>query len=200
MKKSAVVLLVLALAMVFSSCASMSVKRVDESTITDLSGRWNDTDSQLVAEKLVDDMLNGGWLRKYLKASSREPRVIVGNIANKSDEHISVTTFVKDLERALTNSGDVRFVASKEEREEMREERADMQEYASDTTKKKFKQEKAADFMLKGVLTSIPDERGGTKAVYYQIDAELFDLESNEKVWVGQKKIKKLIERPGFKL
>ncbi len=200
MKKTVIVMVVLSLAFVFSSCATMSVKRVDESTITDLSGRWNDTDSQLVAEKLVDDMLNGGWLRRYLKSSGKEPRVIVGTIANKSDEHISVVTFVKDLERALTNSGDVRFVASKTEREEIREERADMQEYASDASRKKFKKETAADFMLKGVLTSIPDERGGTKAVYYQIDAELFDLETNEKVWVGQKKIKKLIERPGFKL
>jgi PBP1b-binding outer membrane lipoprotein LpoB len=91
-------------------------------------------------------------------------------------------------------------VASKDERDEMRDERTDQQDYASDDTKKSFKKEKAADMMMKGVLTSIPDEAGGTKAIYYQVDFELFNLETNEKEWVGQKKIKKVISRPGFGL
>jgi hypothetical protein len=198
MKKALIAAAVLALMAVVTGCGGMAVQRVSSDTITDLSGRWNDTDSQLVAEKIVDDMTNGKWLKSFYKEKGREPRVIVGTIKNKSDEHIEIDTFKKDIENALTNSGDVRFVASKEEREEMREERTDMQEYASDDTKKKFKGEKAADFMMKGVLTSIPDEKGGTKAVYYQVDFELFDTESNEKVWVGQKKIKKVISKPGF--
>ncbi len=195
MKKVLVVFFAVVIAFLASSCATSSVKRVSSDTITDLSGRWNDTDAQLVAEKIVSDMLNGGWLRKYLKSHGKEPRIIVGTLKNRTDEHISVMTFRKDIERVLTNSGDVRFVASKAEREEMREERADMQEYASESTRKRFKRESAADFMMKGVLTSIPDTRGGKKAVYYQFDAELFDTENNEKVWVGQKKIKKMIER-----
>ena len=198
MRKILTVLAVLSLAVLVASCAGTSVKRVTADTITDLSGRWNDTDSQLVAEKIVDDMLNGKWLRKYLKNKGREPKVIVGTVKNKTDEHISVSTFIKDIENAITNSGDVQFVASKEDRQEIREERTDMQEYASDATMKKFKKEIAADFMLKGELTSIPDRKGGKKAVYYQFDAELFDTETNIKVWVGQKKIKKIIDRPGL--
>ena len=198
MRKILTVLAVLSLAVLVASCAGTSVKRVTADTITDLSGRWNDTDSQLVAEKIVDDMLNGKWLRKYLKNKGREPKVIVGTVKNKTDEHISVSTFIKDIENAITNSGDVQFVASKEDRQEIREERTDMQEYASDATMKKFKKEIAADFMLKGELTSIPDRKGGKKAVYYQFDAELFDTETNIKVWVGQKKIKKNIDRPGL--
>ncbi|HPD18517.1 MAG: penicillin-binding protein activator LpoB [Candidatus Goldbacteria bacterium] len=197
MKKYWLLGFVIVFSFVLFGC-STTVQRIDTSTIKDLSGRWNDADAQLVAEQIVDDMLNGPWLKKYLKNQGREPRVIVGTIKNKTDEHIDVDVFRKDIEKELTNSGEVVFVASKEEREEMRDERTDMQEYSSDATKKKFKQELAADFMMKGVLTSIIDEKGGEKVVYYQCDMELFDLETNAKVWVGQKKIKKYISKPGL--
>ncbi len=197
MKKFYLLGFIVLLSFVLFGCSS-TVQRIDTSTIKDLSGRWNDADAQLVAEQIVDDMLNGGWLKKYIKKTGREPRVIVGTIKNKTDEHIEIDVFRKDIEKELTNSGEVVFVASKEEREEMRDERTDMQEYASDATKKKFKQELAADFMMKGVLTSVIDAKGGEKVVYYQCDMELFDLETNAKVWVGQKKIKKFISKPGL--
>jgi len=49
--------------------------------------------------------------------------------------------------------------------------------------------------MMKGYISTILDEAGGTKAVYYQVDLELVNLESNVKAWFGQKKIKKVVER-----
>ncbi len=197
MKKFYLFCFIVVFSFILFSCSS-TVQRIDTSTIKDLSGRWNDADAQLVAEQIVDDMLNGGWLKKYIKKTGREPRVIVGTIKNKTDEHIEIDVFRKDIEKELTNSGEVVFVASKEEREEIRDERTDMQEYSSEATKKKFKQELAADFMMKGVLTSVKDEKGGEKVIYYQCDMELFDLETNAKVWVGQKKIKKYISKPGL--
>jgi penicillin-binding protein activator len=36
--------------------------------------------------------------------------------------------------------------------------------------------------------------------VFYQVDASLIDLETNAKVWVGQHKIKKYVERARFGL
>ncbi|MFP4467139.1 MAG: penicillin-binding protein activator LpoB [Candidatus Goldiibacteriota bacterium] len=198
MKKAVVLMVVLIIAFSAVSCSTTSIKRVDSSTVVDLSGRWNATDSQLVAEQMIKEMLERPWLRKFLKRQGREPNIIVGTIQNKTDEHISVSTFRKDIERELTNSGDVRFVADSGERREIRDERTDMQEYSSDATRKRFKQEIAADFMLKGEITSITDQVKGKKAVYYQIDLELFDTETNIKSWVGQKKIMKVIERPGM--
>jgi penicillin-binding protein activator len=197
MKKIFAVLAVIAVSVLFASCAGMTVQRVATDTVTDLSGRWNDTDSQLVSEQMVKEMLERPWLRKFLKEKGSEPRVIVGTIINKTDEHIEIDTFRKDIENQLTNSGDVKFVASKDEREEIRSEREDMQEYASTKTAKKFKNETAADYMLKGVLTSIVDQISGKKAIFYEVDLELWNTETNEKEWVGQKKIKKIIDRPG---
>ena len=58
--------------------------------------------------------------------------------------------------------------------------------------------ELGADYMLQGEITAIEDEEGREKVVFYQVDATLTDLESNVKVWAGQHKIKKYIERPRF--
>ena len=67
--------------------------------------------------------------------------------------------------------------------------------FSREDTQKRPGQELGADFMMKGTIASIVDESSGTKAVYYQIDLDLIDLENNVKSWYGQKKIKKIIER-----
>ena len=48
---------------------------------------------------------------------------------------------------------------------------------------------------MKGNISTIVDESDGVKAVYFQVDLDLIDLENNVKSWYGQKKIKKVIER-----
>jgi penicillin-binding protein activator len=189
------ILMILLLA-IPSGCATTKVERVGVDTTTDLSGRWNDTDSRLVSEEMVKDALARPWLERFSKShNGKEPTVIVGTVTNRSSEHINVQTFTKDLERELTNDGRVQFVASKNEREEVREERQDQQSQSSQETAKGLGKEIGADYMLKGTINSILDEAGGTKAVYYQVDLQLFDLEKNLLVWSGQKKIKKIIEK-----
>lgn len=168
-------------------------------TTTDLSGKWNDTDSRLVAKKIVKTILSNNWLFNFIKEYNEKPVVIVGNITNKTSEHINTEIFCKDIERALINSGKVRFVAGSQQRKEVREERLDQQTHASMETAKKLANELGADFMLKGSLKSIEDSVEGEKVVYYQADLELINLESNEISWIGSKKIKKKIERSGYK-
>ena len=58
---------------------------------------------------------------------------------------------------------------------------------------KSFGLEQGADFMLQGTINSIVDQYKKDKAIYYQVDLELTNLETNEKVWIGDKKIKKLV-------
>lgn len=177
------------------SCAGPKVSRVGTETVTDLSGRWNDTDSRLVAEEMVKEALSRPWIDNYLKKHGKQPIVIVGTVLNRSHEHINVQTFTKDLEKELTNSGRVQFVAARGEREELREERVDQAQHAADETVKGPGKEIGADYMLKGTINTILDEAKGTKVIFYQVDLELIDIEKNIKVWFGQKKIKKIIER-----
>ncbi len=186
--------MLVALAVSLGGCAT-SVERVDVSKTIDLSGAWNDTDSQLVSDEMIKDVLAQVWLSEFTQAQKRQPAVIVGEVRNLSHEHINVNTFVSDLERAMINSNRVQFVASSTERQEIREERKDQDLNASEATRKAMGEEKGADFMLKGTINTIIDVSGKTQLRYYQVDLTLISLADNRKVWVGQKKIKKLVER-----
>jgi penicillin-binding protein activator len=182
--------------LVFAGCGhETKITRVDSGVVTDLSGRWNDTDSRMVAEAMIKESLHYPWLNTFSQSKQRQPVVVVGTILNRSHEHIDVQTFVSDLERELTNSQKVTFVAGKGEREEIRTERKEQAMYAREDTQKAPGKETGADYMMKGTIATILDEADGTKAVFYQIDLQMIDLESNAKVWYGQKKIKKVIEK-----
>ncbi len=184
----------------FSGCSSSKqVTRVDTDTTIDLSGRWNDTDSRMVADEMIDDCLNHPWINNHGMNTGGKPAVIVGGIRNKSMEHIPVATFITDIKRAFINTGKVRPVSSSGERSEIREERADQGEFASLETVKRMGQELGADYMLTGEINTIEDREGGDQVVFYQTDLTLTNIETNEEVWIGQKEIKKFIGRGKFK-
>ena len=89
------VLLVLVL-IGFSGCGGETrVTRVDSGVVTDLSGRWNDTDSRMVAESMVKEALEYPWLNNFSQSKRRQPVVVVGTVMNNSHEHINVQTFVR---------------------------------------------------------------------------------------------------------
>ncbi|HVH40512.1 MAG TPA: penicillin-binding protein activator LpoB [Gemmatimonadaceae bacterium] len=193
-KSQALMLVVAALAV--SACGIKRVSRVDPTSVTDLSGKWNDTDSRLVANELIGQSLGAPWVREWSAANGgAAPTIIVGEFRNRTLEHIAVGTFVRDLERAYITSGTVRVVASAEERQEVRGERADQQVNATADTRARVAREQGARFMLQGDVQAIEDSEGREKIVFYQVDATLIDLESNAKVWVGQHKMKKYIQR-----
>ena len=182
--------------LMLGGCGSETrVTRIDAGVVTDLSGRWNDTDSRMVAETMVKESLSYPWLNSFSQNKQRQPVVVVGTVLNRSHEHIDVQTFIIDLERELTNSQKVTFVAGKGERDEIRTERKEQAMYAREDTQKAPGKETGADYMMKGTIATILDEAEGTKAMFYQVDLQMIDLESNAKVWYGQKKIKKVIEK-----
>ena len=194
-------LLLVVLAIAAGCTSAPKVRRTAVEETVDLSGRWNDTDSRMVAEEMIKDCLNRPWLADFRSHKGRKPSVIVGTVVNRSDEHINTQVFVKDLERALINSGLVDFVASRDERGELREERADMQlGFTSAETAKAMGREIGADFMLKGTLNSIRDQITGQYVILYQVNLEIHDLETNRKAWIGQKKLKKVVSRSRWKI
>jgi hypothetical protein len=179
-----------------AACNNKRVSRIDPASVTDLSGRWNDADSRLVANALVTQALSARWLAQGAAArGGRAPAVIVGRFANRTMEHIPVGTFVRDVERAFVTSNAVTVVASADERAEVRGERADQQQNATTDTRVRLAREQGARFMLQGDVQAVEDAEGREQVVTYQVDAALVDLESNAKVWVGQHKIKKYVDR-----
>jgi uncharacterized protein (TIGR02722 family) len=183
-----------AAALLLSACGGTKVSRVSHDSVIDLSGRWNDTDSRLVAEEMLRDCLNASWYNTY-KAQTRTPTVIVGAVRNKSHEHIDAETFIKDMERTLINSGKVDFVANKAERDQIRDEKADQAGNASVESRQKAGEESGAELMLIGSINSIVDKEGGKSVVFYQVNLELVNIETNRKLWIGDKKIKKYVTK-----
>jgi len=188
-------------AMLLTGCSSTSVKRVDVDETIDLSGQWNDTDSRLVAEEMIGDVLSRPWVQDFrVRTGGQAPVVIVGTVRNRSDEHINTRTFVKNLERALINSGEVNFVAAPGEREEIRAERKDQAAHSSEKTAKEEGQEIGADFMLQGSINTITDRIEGKEVKFYQVNLELSHIETHRKVWIGEKKIKKVVKKSRYGL
>ncbi|MDR9416083.1 MAG: penicillin-binding protein activator LpoB [Gracilimonas sp.] len=185
-------------AFLFSACGPVQqVSRVASDTQTDLSGKWNDTDARLVAEEMISGAVSSAWLQNFTEENGEPPVVIVGRVRNETMEHIDTDVITKEMERAFINSGKVQVVASKTERRQIREEREDQQSFSSYESAKNLAQEVGADFMLIGNISSILDESASGKdaAIFYDVNLELIDVETNRKVWIDDKEIKKLIER-----
>jgi hypothetical protein len=189
---------VLMLSLSLGAC-STAVTRMDTAEVKDLSGAWNDTDSQMVAAEMMQDVLSRDWIAEFKGDKKRKPAVIVGEIRNLSHEHIAVSPFVQEIQRNLINSGKVKFVASATEREEIRGERTDQDINASEETRKAMGKEKGADFMLKGTINTIIDANGSDQLRYYQVNLTLISLVDNEIVWNGEKKIKKFVARSNLR-
>jgi len=98
------------------------------------------------------------------------------------------------MERDLINSGLVEFVASADERGDVRDEREDQDLNATEATRNEAGKEFGADYMLSGQINTIIDTEGNKQVRYYQVDLTLISMADNRKVWVGQKKIKKYVK------
>ncbi len=193
--KRSLQLIVFAMVILTLASCSRKVTRVSTDQQIDISGRWNDTDSRLASEALIQQVLGRDWIPNFEKEYNRKPVVIVGLITNKTSEHIDSDTYIKDIEKAIINDGRVRLVQAGAKREQLRQERADQQDFASKATIKKWGRELGADFMLQGDIASIIDSHKKEKVRFYQLNLELTNLETSEIVWMGDKKIKKYIKR-----
>lgn len=188
----------LAVFLLLAGCATQ-VERIDRDEERDISGRWNDTDSRLVSEEMIADLVSRGWIQRHQGRTGSNPTVIVGEVRNLSHEHINVNTFIRDIERELLNSGEVTFVAAGSERDAVRGEREDQRRHAREDTRSPAGREIGADYMLTGTINTIMDTEGRTEVAYYQVDLALTSLADNTRVWVGQKEIRKVIRRGLFR-
>jgi uncharacterized protein (TIGR02722 family) len=192
-----------AILLLLSSCASgPKVSRIDASTQTDLSGYWNDTDVRIVCESLINDCLNSPRVDQAIKAmGGKTPIVLVGSFRNESSEHIDTSIIASTMEVTIFNSGKMDFVAGGSTRNELRAERQDQQSNASEATAARLANETGANFMLFGSVKTIIDKAGNQTVRTYFVTAEMTNVETNARMWMGQNnEIKKVVVQPKNKL
>lgn len=181
----------LLLILLLVSCCKQ-VKRVDTDKVIDLSGRFNDTDSQQIAKSMISQIID------ECRDFNVQPSVVVlavGQIRNLSHEHINAETFINDIERVLINRQVCRIIANKSIREAMREEMSDLEEVNYDEKSQcKAAAKLGVNRMIFGSINSIIDKEKNKEVKFYQVDLKLINPVNNEICWIGSHKIKKYIK------
>lgn len=200
MKKALLMIGSIVFACLLTSCSStVRVSRLDPQEQVDLSGTWNDTDIQLVTESLIQSCLDTGWADEFYRTNRRNPVIVIGSIANNSSEHIDTSIIAKKVEIALLSSRKVETVADIGNRDQVRQERAEQQYYASVETAAKLAQETGADYLLQGSIKTNVDQVSGKVVRTYYVDLELIDITTNRKVWLDEDTVKKYIAKNKYK-
>ena len=178
---------------IIMGCAR-SVTRLDPGQSMDLSGRWNDSDSREISNTMIADLLGSEKFKEYAKQLGKKPAIIVGVVRNKTTEHIDSENYIKKMELAIFNSGVADLVEADAFRDKMREERVQQQDFADPGTVAKWGMEVGANLMLFGEMTSETDTYQKKRIVNYVTTLFLTDMETNKRVWYGQKEIKKYVK------
>ena len=195
-----IILILASVLVAFSVSAKTKVQRVNEKKSLDVDGYWNDTDVKTVCSTLIEDCIESPRVAKFEKKNGRVPVVIIGKIKNESSERIDTSIVAKRLQTEILNSGVLEFVASKDERDELRDEKADQADHSSIETAKEIDNEQGADFMLQGSVKTIVQKDGKYTARTYDVTVTLIDIETNRIVWQGQDtSIRKLIKNQKVK-
>lgn len=167
----------------------------------DLSGYWNDIDAQQVAKAMIQQCLTESpWSSNFQSENAGKKPVVklMGIIKRTDDRNVNEQYFAKQLERQLLNSGRVRVVAAWGQDNINVVEKARQAVHASDDTAKSQQMEVGADFTLQTIVNSQNENDGGGKSVRaYLVNMELVNVETNEKVWIGEKQIRKVVDQAG---
>lgn len=172
------------------------VTRVDPNTVIDLDYRFSADDARFTYQAMVNDATYRNWIdRWYQGHAGAKPVVVVGPVKNETQDYINTKLFTDNWQRELLNSDRVRFVATKEQRPDVREERAQGQEWNTPETRKQMRAELGADLIMLGTIADNVQRSldGKTMVTVYSINLQLINLESNEILWNNSFEIKKLV-------
>jgi len=195
-------LVLLGCVLILSACGTTKVTRVEAGTERDLSGFWNARDVRIVCESLIADCLSSARVAQAIRAAgNRKPTVIVGRFRNESSEHIDTAIISSIMENVIFNSGKLDFVAGGDTRDDVRAERQEQQGHASEATAARLGNETGADFIMTGSVRTIVDRDANRSVRTYFVTAELTNIETNARMWMGQNnEITKEITRPRNRL
>ncbi|MCB9655488.1 MAG: penicillin-binding protein activator LpoB [Deltaproteobacteria bacterium] len=166
----------------------------------DLSGYWNDIDAQQVSKAMIEDCFMSPWVSNFQEENGGKKPVVklMGVIKRTDDRNVNTEYFSKQLERQMLNSGRVRVVAAWGQDQINVIARDRQATHASDETAKSHGNEVGEDFTLQTIVNSQNESDGGGKSVRaYLVNMELVNTETNEKVWIGEKAIRKVIDQAG---
>lgn len=185
-------------AVAFTGCASTSAVRYgDAQSVETLTTDFGSTDLQMIADKMVDDMLTFPVIVQLTQ--TRRPVMFVDRIRNKTQEHIDTESITDTIQNKLINSGKFRFVDMTAVNA-----MANQLNYQKNSglvnqaTSVKAGGHIGAEYMLNGNLASIVKNAGGRSDVYYKFTLKLQNVQTGIVEWTSEKEIRKSGKRSAF--
>jgi uncharacterized protein (TIGR02722 family) len=164
---------------------------VDPNTIEMLSDQFNENDLQLIAKKVVNSLAGSPV---YAQIQGR-PVIVVGKMRNDTSEHIDMNSLADKITVELSKTGKFAFT-DKGAREEIAEEyEYQGSGYVRPDQAKGPGQQIAADYLMTGEISSIVQEVGGDKTVYYKMTAKLHNLKTGIVEWTDEKELRKKFQK-----
>ena len=168
----------------------------DPEEISMLDDRWNQNDMQLVAKTMINSL--EAW--EKTAGTEGKPLIILERPKNRTPERIDMGALYDHVKTALIQSGRFGFL-DKGARLEIAEEYEYQQSgYVDPDEAKGPGNQKAAGFLLGGVITSNVQQVGPNKAVYYKATFELTDIETSEILWTDHEEIVKHFKKKSIGL
>lgn len=196
MKRYGAILLVTAVAALFSGCAvSPEVNYGNPEQVETVTTGFGSTDLQMIAEKMVNSLLASPVL-----ATGSKPVVYVSSVKNRTDEHIDTRSVTDKIKVTLLKSGRVRFSAVSEANDEILKQL----EYQASSgavdpaTAKSLGRQVGADYFLYGELSSIRKSAGRVKDIYFKFTLNLVNIQTGLIDWADEKEIRKQAKKPLF--
>lgn len=130
---------------------------------------WSDDDARNAAQKLVGSCLGGAWPQRFSKQHRRPPVLTLGQVQNRSSEHVNTRSIGRQLRARLAASAGARFKLASERQ--------------------------PGDLMLLGRLSSQDDATESTRLKALLLSLSLVNVSSAEVLWADSYLLRKLISR-----
>ncbi|MFO0722981.1 MAG: hypothetical protein U1E65_04290 [Myxococcota bacterium] len=159
------------------------------------TGAWNDVDADQVAEALIGAAKQAAFAETWSAAhQGKTPKLRLYPIRNRSAEYINHRFFTKRLEAALVATKKVEVVLAVDEQPKTSDgELEDVRDQADD--KAQGRHDADVDLVLNGWILTQEESDATATVRSYLTTLEVVEVASEKKLWLGEKRIRKRIER-----
>jgi uncharacterized protein (TIGR02722 family) len=158
-----------------------------------LSDQFNENDLQLIAKKMVDSLANS---QTFAQIKGR-PIIVIGRMKNSTSEHIDMASLADKLQVQLARTGRFAFTDKGAREEIAKEYEYQGSGYVKQDSAKGPGEQVGADYLMTGEISSIIQEVGQDKLVYYKMTSKLHNLKSGIIEWSDEKELRKKFQKRG---
>ncbi len=184
--------------------ACSSIGYDDPNRVETLTIDYGSTDLQSLSAEMVESLVAAPALN-YLDNSGKgeDKRIIVyvGDVENRTSEHIDTQGITDKMQTALLKSGKFRFVAADQGQDEIGDQVRFQQGSGRvrEDMMRSFGKQLGADVIVYGTLRSIDKKKGGSiesggvrkQDVYYQFVLKCVNIDTAEILWIEEAELRK---------